>query len=264
MLFNYRLTPLEQVEGWDTDGRLELTWLTLSEGQFWIDTGTAELFRYSDAVVRKWAAEGYELPYETSFVAAYWHNLVDILPDVLEPVPHEVLRQAPPGWRTSMWGVAREVMHLWPRASDEAFSQLVYRATGWLNRRKFYSPGPDFWLWSDPDGVVTLHWDNERQREKDGSPTWAAGKGSVSMPVERFVAEVRDLDRRLLGEIGERIAQVRRHWPRPEISVDVEMLEREYARRSWWLDDAFQEPRPVRWDRVLRAITQLRHVHPLR
>jgi hypothetical protein len=93
--FAFELRPLAAIRPW-TDARGEdphLSWFGLTDGWCWIETGQEQLFRYDDATLSTWRAEGFEAgrPYVDYQVVRLWEDALAVLPHVLEPVP-DVLR----------------------------------------------------------------------------------------------------------------------------------------------------------------------------
>lgn len=106
MRFHFRLRPLDDIAPWGTvtnpDARTpewlcrpHLGWFALTDGWYWIEASQAELFRYSQAAVNAMVreqpnaprvSEALEIPYEDYQVTRLWEDLLELLPDVLDPV----------------------------------------------------------------------------------------------------------------------------------------------------------------------------------
>src|ERR1700759_5537644 len=86
MLFNFELTPLQDVTPWGADGNRSLHWFGLTDGHYWINVGDHRLFEYSDAA-RKDGAPAY-CSYQ---VVRLLEDILDIAPYVLEPVPGDLV-----------------------------------------------------------------------------------------------------------------------------------------------------------------------------
>ena len=64
-------------------------------GWFWIAAGDQELFRYTDAALAYVASQNPDLPppalpYDDYQVARYWEDLMEMLPEILDPVPTDL------------------------------------------------------------------------------------------------------------------------------------------------------------------------------
>jgi len=271
MLFHFRLKPVEQIHGWGDEGVQSLHWFGLTDGESWIDTGTAELFRYTDEMVAHRVARGdtTRSPHNDYYVIRLWEDVLHLLPAVMEPVPAEVLRLLRPGLPAVSWSEAalERGEPGEPGPGEDEWYDLVDTATGWMDARRldtgYLVSGPRIWLWRGGNDTVTLHWDNRGLRI-GGIPAWAATAGTTTMPAERFLAEVRDFDRRLMDAMAERVEQVRRHWPHPAITLDVDQLAREHQARARSVTEALaRAPDATDWPGVLAALERLSRIHPL-
>jgi hypothetical protein len=71
-----------------------LDWFALTDGWYWIEVGGHELLRYSDRTLRMWADErGAEAasPYVDYYVVRLWEDVLEILPEIMEPVPGDLI-----------------------------------------------------------------------------------------------------------------------------------------------------------------------------
>lgn len=271
MLFNFKLRPLEDIAPWrdPKDNSLHLHWFGLTDGWYWIDTGNAELFRYSQAEIERcqreyagqpWVAEFVALPYADYQVVRLWEDVLAILPYALEPVPSPLAETlAPDGpwvrWEQAAEGVTSSQSARWTFSEErEAAAQW------WWNRLLNYGylrGGPMIWFWND--GVdMHIQWDN-RKMLLDGVPAWEAQLGESRMPIADFIEEVRDFDRRLIRRMADRVAIAQGEWQHPEVTIfsDVaqeqvqraHVLERTYA--------AIANRQPTDWNAVFQAIATI-------
>ncbi|HEY9907288.1 MAG TPA: DUF5984 family protein [Thermosynechococcaceae cyanobacterium] len=90
MLFDFHLRPLEEVMPWGKPPNSYLSWFVLTDGFYRLQVGSEFLFNYSDDFAERWAAQSVSV-HTRSFVDYYvvrlWEDLLEILPDVLEPLP---------------------------------------------------------------------------------------------------------------------------------------------------------------------------------
>jgi hypothetical protein len=174
MLFNFRLTPLENVPPWSRDGDQYLHWFGLTDGCYWLHTGDTELFRYREEVLEAYRYDNDSCkPYVDYPVVRLWEDLLEILPSALAPVPQTLasLLKAPnlSAWRT-------RVEH-WMEAKENRLYEPAYEhATEWLRKRFLSSghlvAGPKIWVWNDGTHIH-IEWDN-RERQIEGMPAWNA------------------------------------------------------------------------------------------
>jgi hypothetical protein len=158
-LFEFTLDPVEQICPWGEPPDLSLHWFGLSLGSYWIDLGTTRLLEYLP--LPGW-------PVHVDYQLARFHeDVLDILPEILEPVPSDVIVRFPEG---SIIGADQHLLRRW-ETFDEAPDDLDlareklgarYLDTGYL------SPSACIWFWSDADNVI-VEWDN-RDRLNDGKP----------------------------------------------------------------------------------------------
>jgi hypothetical protein len=106
MLFNFQLRPIEEVAPWDQEGEYSLSWFGLTDGWYWLDCDGHELFRYSDAIIESWKYEGRQPavpPCVDYQVVRLWGDILQILPDVLSPVPAKLIHKTEPGLEAGLW-----------------------------------------------------------------------------------------------------------------------------------------------------------------
>jgi hypothetical protein len=270
MRFDFRLRPLDDIAPFhDADGsNPHLGWYGLTDGWYWIEVEGAELFRYSRAVLDNWALQDQDkrwlarmkgLPYVDYAVAKLWGDVLDFLPDVLEPVPPQLAH-----------ALATDVWSVWEREAETAVTQalpvrearnLLYDATRWLGKRKLDSAylvsGPKVWCWSDGT-EAHIRWDN-RERTFDGLPIWEATVGHHTMPVAAFREAVRDFDARFIQRMAERVAIAQAEWPRSDVALDPDLADSQRSEAQWSQGclAASSPQEPDHWDLVFEAIARI-------
>jgi hypothetical protein len=272
MRFNFRLRGMRDISPWPGVGGAHphLGWFGLTDGWYWIEAGSADLFRYSQPLVDRWTREHggaswlEALPYVDYQVARLWEDVLDILPDVLDPVPPRLARALAPDGPWSAWERAARaaVEQAPPEQEEEAWDLLEAAARWWWDRTLdagYLQAAPRIWLWSD-GAEVSVQWDN-RGRILDGLPAWAAVIGQHTVPAATFVAEVRSFDARFISRMRDRVAIAQAEWARPDVALDPD-LDQEQLARSGHLSRrlgavANAKPEPERWDAVLRAIASV-------
>lgn len=266
MLFQFQLTPIDQVAPWGREGELRLSWFGLTEGWYWLQCGNEELFRYSEVLLATWAAKGAKgtggqaLPYVDYQVVRLWEDVLDMLPEVSEPIPTELLHKLEPGATARQWcGRIAEMVFAEGPAVPKSTEDRFFKATSWLGHRQLdaghLTESPRIWFWTD-GSTAFVRWDNEGRR-LDGHPVWASTSGTFDLPLAAFLEEVRSFDHRLIQQMEERVHAIRRHWARPQIHIDKDGLLREQQERAAWLPQALtqvKERPPTPWDEVIEAI----------
>jgi hypothetical protein len=271
MLFNFRLRPVDRIAPWSREGQSVLHWFGLTDGWYWMDVGTDQLFRYTDDILRLWGIppdHGENLPSVDYQVVRLWEDLQEMLPSILEPIPERVLEQVQPGAQALVWR-NQLIDYLIPETDvpDNAYD-LLEHTTSWLDHRwldvGYLQNGPRIWFWTQEQTVV-IHWDN-REIRVDDRPVWTAGVGSIALPLDVFIDEVRSFDRRLIYAMQERIAAIQQQWSRPDIALDVPALLREQQDRATWMERTLEQARhrpPTAWQDVLEIIERVKHgEHP--
>jgi len=274
MLFEFQLRPIEKVVPWGNEGDYSLGWFGLTDGWHWLQCGEEELFRYSDSVLASGKYEGRQQsdpPYADYQVVRLWEDVLDMLPDVLSPVPLNLLDKIQPGLEADSW-IDRVFEFAFPEGCETSQSteNKFDAVTEWLGQRRldsgYLKQGPRIWLWSDGKNVF-VRWDNAGL-VLDGHEMWTAQSGTYSLPLEEFIEEVRSFDRRLIAAMNERVQSIRQHWNRPEIRIDKEALLVEQEQRSQWLNEALERLKttePPDWNRVIDAISYFEKMgYPIR
>jgi hypothetical protein len=175
MLFNFELTDTKDVVPWGTPGNFSLSWFGLTDGRYWIDAGGATLFEYSEHARKAGACRFCDY-----HVIRLLEDILDMLPAVMEPVPHQFVKF-----------IAGESGRIWRRKYEEWSEkncELLNDGDFWRIRESveklFYgrlldtgylSPSARILMWSD-DEFVHLEWDNSEKLIED-RPAWTALTG---------------------------------------------------------------------------------------
>lgn len=243
-MFNFTLTPLEQVAPWGGDNDKEnMHWFGLTDGEYWISVGDHTLLEYSPEFRRKRGIGRY-CDYQ---IVRIWEDLLSILPDVLRPVPSDLVDfiSGPPHSHPRSWpDVPGGVCDAWYTARWS----IGCRCLGTL----YLSPGADIWLWSD-ETWVNVAWDN-RDAVVDGVQAWTSLCGTFKLPRADFEMEVRSFHNRLIDQMGTRVQRVVEGALPSSIDIDIGGLVKEHKERSEALDNALKvPPDATSWDEVREA-----------
>lgn len=255
MLFDFTLLPIAEVQPWGSPGSLSLHWFGLTDGHYWMEVGESRLFEYSEHARAAGASR-----YCDYQVVRLHEDLIDMLPYVLEPVP-VALTQYLSGDTASDW---REAFGAWCDSNCDVadtgrFDELVDAATMWSGARRldsaYLSPSANIAIWSDTENV-SIEWDN-RDRLFEGKPAWSAIRGVHTTPRDAFIAEARSFHERLIGQMSERIEEVRSGSLAPGIKIDLPGLVAEHQKRSHALEEALNRRPQTDWHQVEASIREI-------
>lgn len=254
MLFNFTLTPLEQIQPW---GQRQC-WFGLTDGQYWIEAGSEALLEYADHVRNK--------PMHTKHcnfeVARLYEDLLQILPHVLDPVPPELI----PYFSGDTGKVWDKLSASWfssccEGAPDEdEFWEIAEISATWIGSRVldtlYLRPSSNIKMWSD-ESTVFIEWDNS-DKLIDNKCAWTAINGMYRLPRKIFIEEVRLFYRTLMGQMEERVNRVLDGALPNDIQVDVIGLKREHMERSQKIESALAELKcSTNWKPILNSIHKI-------
>ena len=201
-LFRFKLAAIESIEPWGEPSNPSLSWFALTLGDFWIDLGRDELFRYTPAMLATW---GLTKPYPNYQIAAFVRDIRSCVAPALTPLPVELQRLAADVYRLA------ELQSSTRRAADamgtDQASDLYYAAWRWLGERSpctsYLVESPQFYLVRLGD-EIQIGYDN-RGCLIDDIPVWTAQIGAYRISVEAFAAAVTEVSNALLDAMAERI-----------------------------------------------------------
>jgi hypothetical protein len=254
-LFNFRLKPLMEVTPWGTGDAQSLHWFGLTDGWYWLDVGEEELFRYTPQLIQHLKRSD-NFPYVDDQIVRLWENVIGLLPTILEPLPLSLLHKINV---YESWFHWIEKAQQWIDATEDQQLIDVYTdALDWWGARQLWTGhlinGPRIALWSDGP-LIHLEWDH-RGFDWDGMQTWTAQTGKFSLSLNDFLEEVRSFNMRLIQSMGERVQEIKREWPRPNVFINIDQLEKEQIDRANQLQkslSAASRHKPTNWERVLTA-----------
>lgn len=257
MLFNFNLTPLENVQPWGQPGEKHLSWFGLTDGEYWIQAGDDALFEYSEYVCRHFNSKRY-CDYQ---VVRLYEDLLEISPHVLEVVPDELIPYISKAtWRDWQATSGRWLETKGEDADIDDYWETIDAAFTWIGRRKldtlYLSPSANIYLWSDAT-YVHFEWDN-REKLVNGTPAWTALHGTYCLPREEFIAEVYSFHKRLIEQMSKRVERVLSGALPSDIDIDLPWLQQEHLKRSRPIDSVLAGPTaPTDWQRVQNAIHEI-------
>ncbi|MHC5676534.1 DUF5984 family protein [Nostoc sp.] len=261
MLFDFSLRPLKEVQAWGKPPDLSLSWFGFTEGFYRLQVGSEFLLNYSDDFVDLWAKR---FPnYGGSFVDYYlvrlWEDILDMLPDVLEPLPTELsnfFEKDETAWFEWKNDAVNWVDN---QPNEDKAIEAFELAVSWQDTRRldagYLQNAPRIWIWST-DRDVIISWDNT-DIALEGIQVWSTRQGHYYIKRNEFLDEVRAFHDQLMGEMAERVESVCDRWCRSEIYVDTQHLRYEQQDRKTWFDQALKRSPSVSWDDTLAALKMI-------
>lgn len=257
MLFNFTLTPIEQIQPWGKPGDQRLHWFGLTDGQYWIQAGDAVLFEYSEHVRSKPGATRY-CDYQ---VVRLHEDLLQMLPSILEAVPTSLVPyisgESGRAWMTKSATWATDAFDL---LDEDRYWELADASATWISNRTldsgYLSPSAGIRIWSE-QSIVHIEWDNTGKLY-EGLAVWSAARGSFRLPRETFMEEVRSFHTRLLSQMADRVEKVVAGTLAPEVQIALAALQREQLARYLTLEGALNGSMgPTDWQTVLMAVAEI-------
>lgn len=220
--FHFLLRPIDQVMPWE-DG---LHWFALTDGWYWISVGDVQLLRYTPATARTYRMEDIH-PYVDYFVVRLWEDLLVLTPQVLRPVPADLLPF-----------IAADPSHWHHRVDDLDPDHPANAAVSWHEEHVldcgYLRQPPYIRMWrtvADAD-TVTVAWSHRTDADIRFT---APVTGRADVPTATFLTAVRRLDAELMGEMNARVSRLERTGPPAGVTLDLARLRAEHTERATWL-----------------------------
>jgi hypothetical protein len=247
-------------------------WLQMNEND--------EFFRYSTDLLTHWQerypAEPTSAPWQKSYPTAFpplpyadyyvvrlWEDILELLPLILEPLPPKFAHMLETEEQVSRW---QKRVKQWEKAigiedkgeeeeqtedyedgddmdeDDMEVWETYLQATMWWYGRELsafpLTAPPRLWFWND-GRYIHGFWDNSQLCIKN-IPAWETQRGQIQLLYVRFLDEVASFHTRLFRAMEERIQEAKRSWPRPDVYLDLDKLEKAQQVRSPWLAQALE------------------------
>ncbi|MDM8561668.1 DUF5984 family protein [Candidatus Parabeggiatoa sp. HSG14] len=261
-LFEFELTPLDKMTPWGNQSDLSLHWFGLTDGIYYLNVGNEQLFRFSKEILQHWRKEypkldGFKDHVDYQVVRLY-EDVLEILPDILSPIPTEVYSLIETPLVQKKW--IADLTKVLTTEDDNELYETCYQATDWWAYRQLstihLNQGPDIWFFR-VDDMIHIRWCND-EKKIDGIQPWAALTGDWQLPVAQFIQEIEAFHNRLMKEMGERIEILRTNNPIPHIKIDMDNLVKEHEQRIKPLETVLtSEPRTVNWNEVISTTKTL-------
>ena len=253
-LFNYALRNIEEVVPWGDS----LHWFGLTDGVYFMKVGEQTLFESSEEALQLWKKEYPSIDLSQHFVdyqvVRLYEDMLDILPSILEPLPHNVFDLISSPEREKHW--YSQLHNQYDRAdeSNNEWFDAYYEVTGWWGARHLSTMhlcnAPKIVFWR-VDNQIYIRWDNTENID-DGVAVWTATTGQISMTVDEFLNELHLFHNRLMNDMKERVERISTNNPIPQVKIDIPRLIEEQKERERSLDLFLQQPaQATNWERII-------------
>ncbi|GCE28736.1 hypothetical protein KDA_42200 [Dictyobacter alpinus] len=268
MFFHFQLHPIAEIKPWGGKEEPVLHWFGLSDGWYWFQIGETEIFRYSKPFLAAYPPIPHPpRPYIDYYVVRLWEDILEIVPDIIDPLPAPLLQRMESidqwlNWCKKAEKWREDAREMCSEEESDARGELLSTALEWWWRRHLYTgpfiitPGMHFWS----DGqIVHCLWDTRQAQFADDQFIWEAIYGTKAIPVTTFMEAVTSFNERFIAAMAERVNTVLTNWSRPEITIDFAHLAREHVQRSEHFASRMAEvPTRARtataWEQCLEAI----------
>lgn len=258
MLFDFYLCPLEEVKPWGKPQNLSLSWFGFTEGFYRLQVGSEFLLNYSDELVNHWAKQFpniYGGPYVDYYVVRLWEDILDMLPNVLEPLPSELFNFFEKDKNAWFHWKSNALNWVDNQPDEDKALETFEFAVLWQDVRcldaAYLQNSPRIWIWSTEESVI-ISWDNT-DIALEGIQVWSATQGHYCIKRDEFLNEVLAFHNKLMSEMAKRVDSVCDRWCKTEIHVDTQHLRYEQQDRKMWLDHALKKSPSTHWEEMLAA-----------
>ncbi|MFI1382039.1 DUF5984 family protein [Embleya sp. NPDC020886] len=233
--FRFVLRPVSAVRPWGADPP-RLGWFILTDGWYRIEVGGHELLRYADV------APDSEPPWVDYHVVRLWEDVLDLMPQALEPVPADLLDFVAGELPAATWPAAPEIEAARAWHAGHSLTMGHLRAA------------PDIRFWRTVSGgadTMTVAWSHPVDPDDDDPIVFTAPPtGRVVLPTDAFVAAVTAFDRELFAAMEERVAGLEAAGPPAGVDLDLRGLRHEQRDRAGWLAEATTRDADTDWPAV--------------
>lgn len=242
-LFEFELSPIENIHPWGEEPNLSLSWFALTDGVFRFNVGNDVLFRYSKDIIRHWELTAQDADYQ---IAAFARDFLGSIAAALKPIPSFL---QPIAWD---WKLLREVLV----KSNEHDSS--YEAFRWLGERSpftsYLTQCPEI-SFIRKENEIIIGWDN-RCCLIDGLQVWESSFGMYIVTVDDFIKECRSFADRILDDMQARIVMITSGEIKAQIPLDPDELLKQHESWREEFDEYFsrQDEPDFSWDETEKAI----------
>ncbi|MBN2520295.1 MAG: hypothetical protein JXB17_07320 [Bacteroidales bacterium] len=258
-LFEFKLKPLPEVLPWEHEGKKYLHWFGLTDGIYYLNIKGNELYKnskeYLNYLKKNYPESNIDTPYIDYQIVRLYEDFLEILPNVLHEIPDNLITLI------KFPDSEKDFLNKYDfKEDEEADWDTYYNATRWWGCRSLssmhlqHSPIVQFWVENE---MVHIRWNNSDQIE-NGIQIWESLKGEEEYSKDEFLNEVNNFHNRLMDEMEDRINEIEKDNPIPNIDIDLKQLKNEQIERRESLQIALKtEPDIKDWNEVIDAIATI-------
>jgi hypothetical protein len=243
-LFEFELKPLHLIEPWGEPDNPCLHWFGLTDGHYYLNAKGHELYRYSEDILRHWEGKNTNsanLPYPDYQIVRFYEDLLDILPDVYQPIPDYIFDRI--GTISSFELFFSRLNSFYENEENETLLEKFLPIRSFLQSRQLASlhleEGPNIWFFRNND-VIYLRWLNG-EKLIEGIPVWNDIKGEAAFSYLDFVKEVSSFHKTLISQMELRVMEVLSGKLCSKVHIDLKALKNEHEDRTQSLERALRQ-----------------------
>lgn len=242
MRFLFKLRDVASIRPWGTTPDLSLSWFGLTDGAYCIETAAGRLLEYVGP-----PDEQLGVPWCDYQVVRLFEDLIDILPQVLEPVPDDIVA------RFSQWQSDPTSQDA---PEDDRLAEAWFDAQMWWGWRQldfgYLTACPQLHFWRSGANI------HGQWRVRDGTASGlTVSHADIVVPTDVFHDAAQTFFRMLLSGMRERVGRIAREgWTGHPCDVDIPGLVAEQRDREREPSNR-QIKRPDDWDVVRRNLALL-------
>ncbi|MFC9608345.1 DUF5984 family protein [Streptomyces niveus] len=230
--FRFGLTPVKDIQPWGGDTP-SLSWFSLTDGWYVIEADGHHLFRDSDAT------------HVDYYVVRLWEDVLDALPEALEPVPEDLLPFVAGdhrGWRPNVSPKTGAAANWYGQHGlDTGYLRSAPHIRWWRTVEK-----------ESGDDLMTVTWTDAQDEEHV----------RVAVPTSAFIDAVTAFDRDLFAAMEDRVTTLETTRPPSGVAIDLPRLRHEQRDRAKWLSRAPDRTCDTDWVAVRAGARALAPVPP--
>ena len=216
---------LDEIAPFGEKESYSLSWFGLTDGLLWITAGDKTVYEYSEAANREW---GGETRYNDYYLSRFLEDFSEIFESIAKPISRNLY--------DSVEGFEELSEKMLDEIPDDNFDEKLdeyLEKTEWFRSRSFDSGhligGPIIGCFRCGD-LLKFYW-NSGYTLESGESIWTAPRGSLEIPYNEFVSEVKRFLAEFHAKMDEQVKRaLKKDWG--EIRVDKEYLTKENVERK--------------------------------
>jgi hypothetical protein len=234
-LINFKLRHPDNIAPWGTPPNTSMHWFGLTDSEYWLDLGKANIYEYSDEVLKHWNVDSIKyVDYQLIRLIEDWAS---IFQDIAEPIPdafyaisknhqslYEFYRKA------TIW---LEKLSDDPTIDIDTYYDKYDKIIEWIYSRTLsamhLTHGPNISFFRNKNSL-SIVWGAD-QLIDDKIPVWTSQTGEIEMEYETFIHEIKDLGNRFFEAMDNQVQiAVNKDWG--ITNLDKEGLVKEHEERK--------------------------------